>query len=229
MSSKHQPALIPEIEDEETAAPAYVAFPSVWTGEDSELLERMLDFYPRSKPKLILDATVNGGRFWRHSKRAVIGLDISRVHRPSIVADNTAMPFGGASFDVVVYDPPHIPNQGRDKQKDFNTRFGLGLRSPKEHGYSFAHLYPPFAREAFRVLRPEGILLCKIADYIHNHRYQWAHLDFIQAATAVGFCPCDCIVKVRKGPIIDPKWVTAHHSRRRHVYWLVFRKSDKCE
>jgi hypothetical protein len=36
-------------------------------------------------------------------------------------------------------------------------------------------------------------------------------------------------VKIRKGPIIDPRWKIAHHSRRQHCYWLVFRKSDKCE
>jgi SAM-dependent methyltransferase len=102
-------------------------------------------------------------------------------------------------------------------------------KSSKETGYSFSHTYPAFVREAYRVLRPEGVLLCKIADYIHNHRYQWAHVDLIQAAVAAGFQPCDCIVKVRKGPIIDPKWIVAHHSRRQHCYWLVFRKSDKCE
>ena len=207
----------------------YIAYPSVWDGEDNELLEWMLDFYPHIAPKRILDATVNGGRFWRGSKRKIIGLDIARTHRPSIVGDNAMMPFKKSAFGVVVYDPPHIPNQGRDKQKDFNTRFGLGQRSPKEHGYNFAHLYPPFVKEAFRVLKPDGILLCKIADYIHNHQYQWAHVDFIQAAISAGFCACDCIIKVRKGPIVDPKWTTAHHSRRRHCYWLVFRKSDRCE
>ena len=111
------------------------------------------------------------------------------------------MPFLGKSFDVIVYDPPHIPNQGKDKQKDFNTRFGLGVRSPKEHGYTFAHLYPAFVEEAYRVLRPEGILLCKIADYVHDHPYQWAHVDLIRAATAAGFRGCDCIIKIRKGPI----------------------------
>jgi hypothetical protein len=35
---------------------------SVWFGEDSELLERLLSFYPRRKPRRILDATINGGR-----------------------------------------------------------------------------------------------------------------------------------------------------------------------
>jgi hypothetical protein len=69
----------------------YEPQPSVWYGEDTELLERMLDFYPRRKARRILDATVNGGRFWRDSKRPVIGLDIESRHRPSLVGDNTAM------------------------------------------------------------------------------------------------------------------------------------------
>jgi SAM-dependent methyltransferase len=225
MISMAQPALWPVEEKSEQ----YKPLPSVWDGDDAELIERMLQFYPRKPPKRILDATVNGGRFWRGTKRKVIGLDIASVHRPSVIGDNTRMPFADLHFDVVVYDPPHVPNQGRDKQKDFNTRFGLVLKSPKEHGYNFAHLYPAFVKEAHRVLREEGVLLSKITDYIHDHQYQWAHVDLIQAACAVGFTACDCIVKTRKGPIIDPKWKVAHHSRRQHCYWLVFRKSDKCE
>lgn len=208
----------------------YQPLASVWLGEeDSELLEKMLSFYPHRRPRRILDATVNSGRFWNHSKRKVIGLDIERSHRPTIVADNAAMPFISCSFDVVVYDPPHIPNQGKDRSKDFNARFGLGGRSPKECGYTFAHTYPSFLVEAWRVLRNEGLLLCKITDYIHNHRYQWAHVDMILAAREAGFIACDCIVKVRKGPIVDPKWKQAHHTRRQHCYWLVFRKSERCE
>lgn len=208
----------------------YRPLESVWHGEeDAELIEQLLDFYPRREPRLILDATVNGGRFWRGSTRPVIGLDIDGCHRPDVCADNAAIPFRSAAFDVVVYDPPHIPNQGNDRSKDFNKRFGLGSRSFKEHGYSFAHTYPAFMAEAWRVLIDEGVLLCKITDYVHNHRYQWAHVDLICAGRDAGFTACDCIIKVRKGPIIDPKWKTAHHSRRQHCYWVIFRKSNRCE
>lgn len=208
---------------------SYVPLESVWEGEDAQLLEKLLTYYPRKKPRRILDATLNGGRFWRNSTRRVIGIDTDIKHQPPIVADNTAAPFRDAFFDVVVYDPPHIPNQGRDNEKDFHARFGLGGKSPKENGYTFAHTYPAFLNEAYRILTPEGILLSKITDYVHHHRYQWAHVDFVQAARVTGFRPCDCIIKVRKSPIIDPKWKIAHHSRRRHCYWLVFRKSMKCE
>jgi predicted methyltransferase len=145
------------------------------------------------------------------------------------VADNRRLPFRDGCFDVVVYDPPHVPNQGKDQRKDFGSRFGLVLKSPATTGYNFSHLYPPFLREAYRVLEPEGVLFCKIADYVHGHRFQWAHVEILRAAVEVGFCACDCIVKVRKGPIVSPRWQTAHHARRHHCYWLVFRKSDKCE
>jgi SAM-dependent methyltransferase len=208
---------------------AYQPLPSIWAGSDAELLERMLGFYPRKAPELILDATVNAARFWKTSNRPVVGMDINPKVRPTVVADNRRMPFKNGCFDVVVYDPPHIPNQGKDQQKDFNQRFGLVLKSPAKNGYNFSHLYPPFAQEAYRVLKPEGILLCKIADYIHGHRYQWAHVELLNAVVAVGFTACDCIVKVRRGPIVDPRWKHAHHARRQHCYWLVFRKSDKCE
>jgi SAM-dependent methyltransferase len=207
----------------------YDPLPSVWHGSDAELLERMLDFYPRKKPKRILDATVNKGRFWEGSSRPVTGLDIDPAHKPDVLGDNRDMPFEDASFDVVVYDPPHVPNQGKDRAKDFNSRFGLGEKSPATNGYNFNHLYPPFVAEAFRVLKPEGILFCKIADYVHGHRFQWAHVELLKAAVAVGFMPCDCIIKIRKGPIVDPRWKNAHHARRQHCYWLIFRKSKKCE
>jgi len=207
----------------------YKPLPSVWSEDDAVLLENMLTFYPRRRPRKVLDSCFGGGRFWRGSKRRVIGMDIALKYHPNVVGDNMGMPFRGKVFDVVVYDPPHVPNQGKDKLKDFNARFGLGGRSPKENGYTFSHTYPPFLNEAYRILRAEGILFCKITDYIHHHRYQWAHLELVQAAIAVGFVPCDCIVKIRKGPIIDPKWKTAHHSRRQHSYWLVFRKSHSCE
>ena len=213
----------------ESSRTGYEPLPSVWSGSDGELLEKMLEFYPRRRPRKILDATINVGRFWTGSTRRVVGLDIDPKYNPDVVADNRDMPFRDSSFDVVVYDPPHVPNQGNDRQKDFNHRFGLVLKSLSANGYNFSHLYPPFMREAFRVLRPEGVLFAKIADYIHNHRYQWAHLELLKAATAVGFLPCDCIVKIRKGPIVSPRWKVAHHARRHHCYWMVFRKSDRCE
>ena len=133
------PSMATQISTAGSGQTAYNPLGSVWEGDDAELLERMLAFYPRKRPKRILDATVNGGRFWRDSKRPVYGLDLDIAHRPQIVADNTQMPFTDAAFDVVVYDPPHIPNQGKDNEKDFNVRFGLVIRDRKSTRLNFSH------------------------------------------------------------------------------------------
>lgn len=207
----------------------YKPLPSVWHGDDAELLEKMLAFYPKKPPRDILDATVNKGRFWRGTDRKVVGMDIDPAHEPDIVADNCKMPCPDKSFDVIVYDPPHIPNQGKDGVKDFQERFGLVVKSSVENGYNLTHMFGPFLKEAWRVLRDNGVLFCKIADYVHGHRFQWAHVELVNAAAKIGFTPCDCIVKVRKGPITDPRWKKAHHARRQHCYWIVLRKSSKCE
>src|SRR5260370_29994916 len=102
------------------AAGRYEPLPSVWQGTDAALLDKMLRFHAHKKPKRILDATVNAGRFWEGLEWNVIGMDIDPKFRPEVVGDNRRMPFKDRSFDVVVYDPPHIPNQGKDRQKDFN-------------------------------------------------------------------------------------------------------------
>ena len=57
---------------------SYQPLSSVWFGEDHELLKLMLEFYPRQKPRIILDATINKGRFWLGNNHPVIGLDINR-------------------------------------------------------------------------------------------------------------------------------------------------------
>jgi hypothetical protein len=56
-------------------------------------------------------------------------------------------------------------------------------------------VYQPFLREAYRTLVTEGVLFCKIADYIHHHQHQCAHVELIQAAMAAGFRTSDCIIK----------------------------------
>ena len=209
----------------------YEPLSSVWTGSDRDLLDAMLAFYPAIEPHPILDATYNTGRMWAGSQRAVVSMDIDPRYEPDIVADNRVMPgVADASFAVVVYDPPHVGPQGRDKSaKRFDVDFGATVPCGKEHDWSLSYLYPPFLAQAYRVLMPEGLLLAKITDMVNNHRQRWAHLDFMTMAAASGFTVCDLIVKVREGPMRSSRWRRAHHARKRHCFWIVCRKSDRSE
>lgn len=214
-----------------TASAVYEPLSSVWERSDGELIEAMLTFYPTIEPKPILDATYNAGRFWRDSTREVVSMDIDPQHKPQIVADNRLMPGVRSNrFGVVIYDPPHVGPQGRDKSvKRFDMDFGATMACGKDQGWSLSYLYPPFLKQAQRVLKSEGLLLAKITDMVNNHKSKWAHVDFIRMAEEAGFTVCDLIVKIRKGPMASNKWKLAHHARKRHCFWIVCRNGAHCE
>jgi hypothetical protein len=209
----------------------YAPLSSVWEGSDGELLEAMFRFNASIDPEPILDATYNTGRFWRRSKRYVVSMDIDPRYKPMIVGDNRVMAgVPSEHFGVVVYAPPHVGPQGRDKSvKRFDVDYGATMPFGKEHGWTLCYLYPDFLKQAKRVLKPDGLLLAKITDMVNSHRSRWAHCDFMRIAEEAGFTVCDLIVKVRRGPMMSDKWQEAHHARKRHCYWFVCRKSDSCE
>ncbi len=209
----------------------YQPISSVWQGTDGELLEAMLTFYPTIDPEPILDATYNAGRIWRGSKRRVVSMDIDRKYKPMIVGDNRKMTgVRSATYGTVVYDPPHVGPQGRDKsRKRFDVDFGATVECGKDQYWNLSYLYPPFLAQARRVLKPNGLLLAKITDMVNNHKSKWPHCDFMRMAEEAGLTVCDLIVKVRVGPMMSTKWKEAHHARKRHCFWIVCRNGDDCE
>ncbi len=209
----------------------YAPLSSVWEGSDADLLEEMLTFYPTIAPEPILDATYNAGRFWKGSSREVVSMDIDPQYQPDILGDNREMVgVDSDQFGVVVYDPPHVGPQGRDKSKKrFDVDFGATVECGKEQNWSLSYLYPPFLKQAKRVLKPDGLLLAKITDMVNSHQSKWPHCDFMQMAAAAGFVVCDLIVKVRLGPMVSNKWKTAHHARKRHCFWIICRNGTSCE
>jgi hypothetical protein len=213
------------------AASSYEPLSSIWEGSDGDLIEAMLKFYATIPPEPILDSTYNAGRFWKGSKRRVVSMDIDPQYKPMIVGDNREMTCVKSSrFGVVVYDPPHVGPQGRDKSKKrFDVDFGATIECGKEHDWNLSYLYPPFLKQAKRVLKPNGLLFAKITDMVNNHKSKWPHCDFMRMAEEAGFTVCDLIIKIRNGPMVSNKWKEAHHARKRHCFWIVCRNADTCE
>ncbi|HTW86521.1 MAG TPA: hypothetical protein VMD75_00820, partial [Candidatus Binataceae bacterium] len=123
----------------------YEPISSVWEGSDGDLLEAIFGFYPTIPPEPILDSTYNSGRIWRGSKREVVSMDLDPRYKPMIVGDNRKMiGIRSGTFGTVVYDPPHVGPQGRDKsRKRFDIDFGATVECGKEQDWNLSYLYPP--------------------------------------------------------------------------------------
>ena len=94
----------------------------------------MFDFYAVIPPEPVLDATYNAGRFWKRIKAGCrFEMDSDPQYKTDIVGDNRKMKgVASSQFGVVVYDPPHVGPQGRDKSKKrFDVDFGATVECGK--------------------------------------------------------------------------------------------------
>ncbi len=204
---------------------------SVMLARDPEVLTVMLDFYAWPEAR-VLDVTANERRMWKGVDHhgGVTYADIDPAMGPDIVADFRALPCASASYDVIVFDPPHLPSAAASPESDqrFGRNYGLG-HAPKADNISA--YFAPFLAEASRVLAQEGLVFAKLKDFVHNHAYQWMLTDFVNAVRATpGLTACDLIVKKDPsgGGLKSSKWQRAHHVRNAHCWWVVVRKG-RCE
>jgi len=205
-------------------------FRSVSTQPDYALLELMLKFYAPGALNIV-DATCNERRFWKGSGRRVVGIDLAESVKPDLCANNQRLPLPSGWAEVLVYDPPHLPiaAASANSSQIYASKFGITSDRPKADNIVFE--FQPFLDEAYRVLQEGGLVFAKIADLVHNHRYQWQHIDFILEAQRQGFTPCDLIVSAKPGAgnLRSSKWQNLHHARKAHCYFIILRKGAKCE
>lgn len=197
---------------------------SVWEGTDNGFLRRAVPFYLRERYSpvgtRVLDSTYGLGVFWQDGIPAewrLIGMDINSTKPAGVVADNGALPFGDAAFDVVIFDPPHIvhPWSDWDEAGRYSIAKGRG---------SIAYLFPSFLIEAHRCLAPGGILIAKLADQVHSGRSWFQMGEYVNMLPFAGLTPCDIVVKVRGRARPQPTGRGVRHAARRHSYYVVARR-----
>lgn len=217
-------------------------------GRDHSVLETLIDLHAVPSPR-ILDVTYGKGVSWKLCKyrNRVIRMDLNPEKGLDYVGDfrdlsnlvagpecPTVKPgfrlgLIDNSIDVLVFDPPHLTDIGKNSQLNGkDDRYGLDAADV--HGVKdISHYFVPFLTEAKRVLSDDGIILAKIADQVHGGAKRWHQVQFIQACWEVGLTPCDQIVKAdpAAGKLMG-LWKTVKHTRNAHCYWIVVRKGPKC-
>ena len=204
---------------------------SVWIGKDNGLLDTMFDFYAPDAQRVI-DVCCNARRMWRGTRTGakVTYYDRDQAMKPDRVVEWHSMPDADGSVDVLVYDPPHLPDAAASSRSlvRYGCDYGLGKGVQADN---IGELHAPFLAEARRVLKPNGLISAKIQDYVHNHRYQWTLERFNAAVREAGLTPCDLIIKRDPcgGNLKSGRWQKAHHAKNTHCYWVVVRNSSRCE
>jgi hypothetical protein len=203
---------------------------SVIHGRDPQVLTTLLDYY-RHPDGIIYDVTANERRMWEKVLvKNIVFSDIDAEVRPDIQCEFTALPYKSDTGSVIVFDPPHLPKAAGSEEslKPFVRKYGLNKTTDTD---SISPIFAPFLIEARRVLKQEGLIFVKLSDYVHNHKYQWILVEFINAVWGVkGLTPTDLIIKCdpAAGNLKSGKWKTAHHARKSHCWWIIVRKG-KCE
>ena len=212
--------------------PAKTRPESVLLARDSEVLSALLNQFSRPGA-MILDTTAGLRRMWSRVDHmpAPVFLDSDPALKPDVVGSFLALPFEPDTFDVIVFDPPHLPAAAASPlamQGVSGYDFGLAQGTK---GNNNSVWFPVVLAEVRRVLRPEGVLFAKIKDFVHNHAYQWSTVDFVNAVRATeGLTACDHWIKRDPcgGNLKSGRWVASHHARVCHCSWIVVRKG-RCE
>lgn len=188
---------------------------SVLHGTVAEVWTQLVEHYlPRDA--LVVDLTYRTGRMWTGTRRArVIALD-QEVGGVDAIADCRYPPLRPLVADAVVFDPPWAEDAGR-----------TGYAGPK---YNCAFTYPEqvvdLVRPAAwaRIVRPDGFLFVRCADYHHEGRFVDLSTD-LSLALRPAWAPWDKVIHVIGGRPPRYAMVSPPKTRKVHSYFLVFRRS----
>lgn len=168
------------------------------------------------------DMTYGNGSFWKKIPRPRLCFDIDPQVPEATQGDSTNLPLEPSSLSNVVFDPPFLTyvRSGRDHgggEMVMSRRFG-GYWTYEE----LTRHYALSAIEAYRILKPKGIMIFKCQDIIHNHKMHCTHNMVINMAGMVGFRLKDLFILLAKSRMTDGR--KQQHARIFHSYFLVLEK-----
>ena len=202
--------------------------PSAFADGNDAVFPRILGLYA-APGSVVADVTFGKGVFWRRVPRGAYDLRATDI-RDGI--DCRALPYADGEIDCVVLDPPymHTPggaaHAGRTPMEAYYRNNGTGNRTAGKYHEAVLDLYRDAGKEAWRVLRPRGVLIVKCQDEVCSNRQRFTHVEIMESYGKLGFVAEDLFVVVRNNRPGVSRAVKQVHARKNHSYFLVFWKRD---
>lgn len=200
---------------------------SAYIGDNSTVFPYILELHV-SKHSKIADVTYGKGTFWRNvpdDEYTLLPTDIKTG------VDCRELPYNNDDIDCVVLDPPymHTPggtaHNGHQNYEEYYQNNALKNGTKKKYHEAVLELYYQASKEAYRVLRKNGILILKCQDEVCANKQRLTHVEIINELTDLGFTVIDLFIVVRNGKPGVSRMKKQRHARKNHSYFLVFKKT----
>jgi SAM-dependent methyltransferase len=196
--------------------------------DQSEIIRNILRLHV-PEGKIDCDPTFSTGAFYNGTgiDAPQYRFDISPQRADVIQADARHLPLIDGSISCMMLDPPFLATKGKSLNSTdgniINRRFGV---YPDEK--SLHRCYSDMLAEAYRVLKPDGILIFKCQDKVSSGKQYMSHVYIINEAVRIGFYPKDLFILLAKSRLVaDWQKQNQAHARKWHAYFLVLQKSDR--
>ena len=203
-------------------------------GSNAEVFPQILKLYV-PEGSTVADTTFGRGVFWK-----LVSLDLYTLWKSDLQEgiDARALPYITGSVDAVVFDPPYMHTSSTERSRTYDAmafenyyqlnRPEAVAGAPKYHEAVLA-LYLDAAREALRVLRPQGIYIVKCQDEVCTNRQRLTHVELVNAYEKMGFLVEDLFVVMRANKPGVSRIVKQVHSRKNCSYFVIVRapRSDR--
>lgn len=197
--------------------------------DQSDIIRNILRLHV-PEGKIDCDPTYSTGAFYNGTgiDAPALRFDIRPQAEGVIQADARRLPLPDGCISCMVLDPPFLATKGKSLTEGdgnrINRRFGV---YPDEK--SLHQCYADMIREAYRVLKDNGILIFKCQDKVSSGKQHFSHVFVMNTAVETGFYPRDLFILLAKKNRIVADWQKRNqkNARKFHSYFWVFQKTNR--